>query len=564
MILRTVLGSSLADKRMDFIEGMPSPNDLRYKILVKSKVINGGTESPIVFQRHKNPPLGPQQKSAVCGKIAKELSDLAVYLKGTTLTGITNSMIESGAIVSLSEYMAEDLCKSCTKHFIETNKSIFTRVYPAFSKITSVNYDPMQFWGVGVQMVALNFQTNDRFMMIHDAFFRQSLGTGYVLKPQTLRETTRISEKNATVSPKKECFSGSTTFIHHRTSFSSALKEQATNGSTFEEREVTDNSDKYVSIEFLSAEMGDFDFSSFFSDGLACGINVEYANTHPPQLVSDPFKLAALVRKYGNRNSSKDLLSGFSKHITTHSKRAIYLDFLRNGAKKLLTRPQRSREDETRENNENFYSTESYNTSVAGYTMYNRERLNHAIRKLSKSHPTKFGKISKKNPLKLLSFTSTDSVNPDITYRTKPSPIVTGYSYTFFQHEKVVLHHYDPTLTVVKFSLYLHQGHPRRPPSLSDAVKSRSRKPRFISFTENRHPICSGQNARSPPVATFSASQGVEIANFYLSLNDLKHGYRFLDLTPTQNLSNHLRPMNRTFASPSILVRISDFHSVKG
>ena len=37
-------------------------------------------------------------------------------------------------------------------------------------------------------MVALNFQTRDRPMMVNDAMFRGNEGTGYVLKPSVLRD----------------------------------------------------------------------------------------------------------------------------------------------------------------------------------------------------------------------------------------------------------------------------------------------------------------------------------------------------------------------------------------
>lgn len=40
-----------------------------------------------------------------------------------------------------------------------TNDKVI-RVYPSPLKVTSSNYNPLPFWSTGIQMVALNFQTN--------------------------------------------------------------------------------------------------------------------------------------------------------------------------------------------------------------------------------------------------------------------------------------------------------------------------------------------------------------------------------------------------------------------
>lgn len=45
------------------------------------------------------------------------------------------------------------------------------RVYPKATRITSNNFDPTAMWVLGIQMVALNYQTPDCPMQINQARF---------------------------------------------------------------------------------------------------------------------------------------------------------------------------------------------------------------------------------------------------------------------------------------------------------------------------------------------------------------------------------------------------------
>ena len=42
-----------------------------------------------------------------------------------------------------------------------------SRAYPAALRIDSSNYNPCDGWAAGIQLVALNYQTNDNYMRIH-------------------------------------------------------------------------------------------------------------------------------------------------------------------------------------------------------------------------------------------------------------------------------------------------------------------------------------------------------------------------------------------------------------
>ena len=64
--------------------------------------------------------------------------------------------------------------------------SRLARVYPRATRFDSSNLDPLPCWRAGVQLVALNLQTNDLPTQLHHALFAQR---GYVLKPAELRAT---------------------------------------------------------------------------------------------------------------------------------------------------------------------------------------------------------------------------------------------------------------------------------------------------------------------------------------------------------------------------------------
>ena len=61
------------------------------------------------------------------------------------------------------------------------------RLYPSMWRVASDNYDPLPVWRMGVQMAALNYQTNDLPLQLNRAFFRRGGGTGFVRKPVEMR-----------------------------------------------------------------------------------------------------------------------------------------------------------------------------------------------------------------------------------------------------------------------------------------------------------------------------------------------------------------------------------------
>jgi len=81
------------------------------------------------------------------------------------------------------------------------------RIYPHGLRTKSDNFDPLPCWASGVQLCALNLQTNDLPTQLHYALFELNGGTGYVPKPQEMLASTpcwpppRVQLKVVTVQP---------------------------------------------------------------------------------------------------------------------------------------------------------------------------------------------------------------------------------------------------------------------------------------------------------------------------------------------------------------------------
>uniref|UniRef100_A0A8C9U8Y8 Phosphoinositide phospholipase C n=1 Tax=Scleropages formosus TaxID=113540 RepID=A0A8C9U8Y8_SCLFO len=79
------------------------------------------------------------------------------------------------------------LSDSKVRDFLRYNRKALSRIYPKGQRVDSSNYDPLPLWICGCHMVALNFQTADKFMQVNNALFSLNGGTGYVLQPEMMR-----------------------------------------------------------------------------------------------------------------------------------------------------------------------------------------------------------------------------------------------------------------------------------------------------------------------------------------------------------------------------------------
>uniref|UniRef100_A0A182RS41 Phosphoinositide phospholipase C n=1 Tax=Anopheles funestus TaxID=62324 RepID=A0A182RS41_ANOFN len=87
---------------------------------------------------------------------------------------------------SINEASAKKLCRKDPLGLIAHTESQLMRTYPAGLRIDSSNFNPVFFWSFGIQMVALNYQTEDIPMHINKAMFEENNSCGYVRKPDVL------------------------------------------------------------------------------------------------------------------------------------------------------------------------------------------------------------------------------------------------------------------------------------------------------------------------------------------------------------------------------------------
>uniref|UniRef100_A0A8B9GXE6 Phosphoinositide phospholipase C n=1 Tax=Astyanax mexicanus TaxID=7994 RepID=A0A8B9GXE6_ASTMX len=115
-------------------------------------------------------------------KLSRDLSDLVVF----TNSVVSQECLDEGFVVnvlSFSETRAQQLVHHRAERFLTFNQRQLSRIYPSAYRIDSSNFNPQNYWNVGCQLVALNYQTEGRMMQLNRAKFMVNGGIGYVLKP---------------------------------------------------------------------------------------------------------------------------------------------------------------------------------------------------------------------------------------------------------------------------------------------------------------------------------------------------------------------------------------------
>ena len=132
-------------------------------------------------------------------KISKKLSDCVNYIHAVHFHDFEESE-KSGKYYHMSSFgegKATKFVEEDGKAFVNYNRRQISRIYPGAKRQDSSNLKPVMYWNTGCQIVALNYQTEDKQNMFNRARFCDNGGCGYVLKPQFLRE----AEKETDFSP---------------------------------------------------------------------------------------------------------------------------------------------------------------------------------------------------------------------------------------------------------------------------------------------------------------------------------------------------------------------------
>ncbi|XP_029896833.1 1-phosphatidylinositol 4,5-bisphosphate phosphodiesterase zeta-1 [Aquila chrysaetos chrysaetos] len=227
-VMADYLESILGDKLLTSTTGdtvvtqLPSPEALKFKILVKNKKVGTIEESMLRRNLDSHGETGEISEFEIISdedetdeklyysgvvlfrscmtvktKIAITLSDLVIYTKSEKFVSFEHSLANQKCYEnnSIGEVRARKFVKHSAKEFVSHTSRFITRIYPKGTRTNSSNYNPQEFWNVGCQMVALNFQTPGVQMELQNGKFLDNGGCGYILKPEFLRN------RNSTFTP---------------------------------------------------------------------------------------------------------------------------------------------------------------------------------------------------------------------------------------------------------------------------------------------------------------------------------------------------------------------------
>lgn len=233
-ILKRYLGDLLAKPFSEKGKPLPSPHDLRRKIIIKGKRIKkdgaqiidtasseesgdeeeeedidvvgavvvgaGGASSAPKTPRNELKISGgnirtssekDKEKEKTAPKkhthaIAPELSDIT-HLNSARFGGFDKDKdLAPWDMCSNSELAVKKYYKTVPQEMVKHNTNFLTRTYPKGTRFDSSNYSPIEGWALGCHMVALNYQTGDPAMFIYNGKFLDNGKTGYLLKPPAI------------------------------------------------------------------------------------------------------------------------------------------------------------------------------------------------------------------------------------------------------------------------------------------------------------------------------------------------------------------------------------------
>lgn len=221
-ILKDILGETLITEPLDDTNSLPTPLQLKHRILVKAKktspftnlvgndignIMSTSTTTSFSEDNSTNNGTTPSRRSSFSSlkrrrkgaKISDQLSDLGVYLQGIKFRNF--SLPESKTFnhcFSLSEKSFNSMLKDPVKQssIDKHNRKYFMRIYPSKMRLRSSNFIPIQYWSHGSQMVATNWQTYDLGQQINESMFESVRKKGFVHKPLNLRKPLLKSEKH--------------------------------------------------------------------------------------------------------------------------------------------------------------------------------------------------------------------------------------------------------------------------------------------------------------------------------------------------------------------------------
>ncbi|XP_076933057.1 phosphoinositide phospholipase C 4-like [Bidens hawaiensis] len=224
MITET-FGSMLFSPESENLEELPSPENLKYRILISTKPPKEYLETDDVSRSSsQKSQVSDVDDDAWSSKSGSDKSDQdvetadlfkgkksptsPVYKKliaihaGKPKNGLKGAFkVEKDKVtrLSLAEQALEKAAGNHGQDVVRFTQKNILRIYPKGTRITSSNYKPLIGWLHGAQMVAFNMQGYGRSLWLMHGMFRANGGCGYVKKPEFLMS---CGPKNEVFNPK--------------------------------------------------------------------------------------------------------------------------------------------------------------------------------------------------------------------------------------------------------------------------------------------------------------------------------------------------------------------------
>ena len=121
-------------------------------------------------------------------RLSRKLSDTVIYCQAhhlPKLDRVVGDKINVRYMCSISYDKFKGLLQkdAAADRLVNLSSNRFIRNYPPGLHFFSANYDPISCWNTGSQMVALNYQSYDRFLAFNTAKFQANGCSGWVKKP---------------------------------------------------------------------------------------------------------------------------------------------------------------------------------------------------------------------------------------------------------------------------------------------------------------------------------------------------------------------------------------------
>ncbi|WCJ29176.1 Phosphoinositide phospholipase C 5 [Euphorbia peplus] len=203
-MISETFGDMLFYPETECLKEFPSPEQLKHKIIISTKPPKQKRDLQDISVHHKsvNEKIDEEDTSKQNQQETPAYKHLISISAAKPKGGLKNQLkvdLDKVRRLSLSEQKFEKIMTSYGTNVVRFTQTNILRIYPKSIRIDSSNYNPMNAWLHGAQMVALNMQGYGKSLWLMDGMFRSNGGCGYVQKPDFLMN---VTHRNQVFDPK--------------------------------------------------------------------------------------------------------------------------------------------------------------------------------------------------------------------------------------------------------------------------------------------------------------------------------------------------------------------------